>query len=1124
MKILSNCIGLMAILCVFGGADAATRAGGSNSRVSVNSATALRRLPTLISTTNSSASSSSSSSGSSLMTMTECVEAYTSCIKDPEVCGANFEECTTPELFYAKKPHCNSVLLQCGSDGINALFGTSNTTYLTIDNVNVYPTAGSILGQFIAAGEINNRLDRSACVKRYTACLHRENVCGEDFELCTSHTEFKKQRIHCESTLVRCVDEGKIELFGQTDTSGNPQTGSRVNDMIIEGAGLATINAVSTCAKVADQCILAACGTNPYKCIINSSLELVDATDRVNDNQNSNGNPQSSSEVMTAQYIKKYIKGACMDTIGGNKYCYMSANDGTTPTPADLRNEEIREEVYEDIYALRMNTTLRDKIQKLADTIDTRTKDTCYDTIKSCAMRSCGGGLGSACYKQVFGAANNFSETNLINQSTQSYNEIKRGCSAIVNTDPACMYAAASSRHKAYQFGYQYSYTDAGAFNTLFPDGNSGSLNANMSDPIGAVEKLTSLLQNSYNDAAIAELKNKCRNTAISCIRSMCGADFTGCYRNRTDVMTDTYNTAGLGTGSSGSSGYSGGTGGSMSGGTGGGRPAGTTTGSSDFDNSMNKVGGVLDFTIIRGLCINAIRESSACDEHLKLEAYTVDEENPTVWGGAGNVREAWVDAVSGGYTADKVLDEEKDLVKTGCTVSDDKDGLCDDTVVQECNTVDENGCVYDKDYFVGRTDYKMNMAADTLFREVLGNLELEAQAKYNQKLTKEQNMCRAANEGGIMGRKDMASTYMWAKLRGRRVPKNYAVNGLKSTEFVESNDLYGSFCRARITIQSDDPDIQRYLQERKNTKDWTTAYFAVGDVFTCGSWIPQKDLENIAEAVSQRKVYGADAEKGKADVEARQKRNRGLITAASVITGGLGTAYLADVVQSKNFLGGLLSINRNTDEQNARNVLSATECSTQYETYRSAVINYNSENAKQSPDNSKKAKLSSAAYSAALQMRASALTIVNRRVLNKNSNSNTEEYRDEGVQALRTAISSIGTNCTDSDSAVSTECEAAVTTLGGLCGRVEEFGGQLANYGNNSRRQAINLGVGIVGAAVSGVVANNLTKSVQESNMTAEERAAFEQFMSEIGNHIYCFVGADEAGTYGDLIQLSID
>ena len=1116
MKILSNCIGLMAVLCVFGGADAATRAGGSNSRVSVNSATALRRLPTLISTTNSSASSSSSSSGSSLMTMTECVEAYTSCIKDPEVCGANFEECTTPELFYAKKPHCNSVLLQCGADGINALFGTSNTTYLTIDNVNVYPTAGSILGQFIAAGEINNRLDRSACVKRYTACLHRENVCGEDFELCTSDSEFKKQRIHCESTLARCTDEGKIELFGQTDTSGNPQTGSRINDMIIEGAGLASINAVSTCARVADQCILAACNANPYKCIVNSSMELLLATDAANSSESSGSDNApvntntDSGDVITASYVNKYLKGACMDTIGGNKYCYMSANDGATPTAANLRDENTREEVYEDIYNLRMNKTLRDKIQQLADSIDTRTKDICYNTIKTCAMRSCGGGLGSACYQQVFtiqlgtsgGQVGGVIETKrLINQSQTSYEEIKYGCSAIVNTDPACKYSAASARAKAYQFGYDYTYSDGDAFTTLFPVGYGTSVKN--TDPIGAVEKLTAILQTSYSPAAIEQMEKQCKNTVISCVRSMCGADFTGCYRNRTDVMTDTYDTAGNGNAGNGS----------MSGGTGNGRSSGSatyrtgTTGSSDFDASMNKVGGVLDFTIIRGLCINAVTSASVCDEHLKIQIVKdKNANNASSWGGATSVRESWVDAVSGGYTADKVLDEEKDRVKTGCTVSDDKDGLCDDTIVGECETVDENGCVYDKPYYVGRSEYQMNMAATSLFREVLGNLELEAQAKYNQKLTKEQNMCRAANEGGIMGRKDMAATYMWAKLRSRRVPKNYATNGLKTTEFVESNDLYGSFCRARITVQSDDMEIQRYLQDKKNTKDWTTAYFAVGDVFTCGSWIPQKDLEKIASKVACKKAVldgtirdasVCDKDNITADDLNLTTGQRWAVTGvsiASVIGGGVGGAYLMDHLQDSEMLGGLMTKNqnRNTSRQNTRNVSLADECVSLETTYKAAVN-------KRTPDKS-------GAYSVAHQMASIAGRITG------------------GGDSMKTVISNVTTNCDNVDNAIESGCQGAVFALTAECRMVSSLNGQLADTDDDRDRTTANIVGAGIGAAALGTIGGTATyyniKAANRKKFTEAEK----EFMDNVGSHIYCFVGADEAGTYGDLIQLSLD
>ena len=49
-----------------------------------------------------------------------------------------------------------------------------------------------------------------------------------------------------------------------------------------------------------------------------------------------------------------------------------------------------------------MNDATKKKIQDLADAFDTKAKDSCSDTITECAMMSCGGGLGSLCYKKVF--------------------------------------------------------------------------------------------------------------------------------------------------------------------------------------------------------------------------------------------------------------------------------------------------------------------------------------------------------------------------------------------------------------------------------------------------------------------------------------------------------------------------------------------------------------------------------------------------------------------------------------------------------------------------------------------------------------------------------------------------
>ena len=1074
MKNLIKTLGFLLVFCAVhsswaamvnrSSAGATGRPGATDSRVSISANTAaMRRLPTLLKSTTTTTTSSSSSSDSSLLTMNECVEQYTDCIKDSDVCGNDFEECTTTPLFHAKKPQCNGVLLQCGADGINALFGTSDTTAFSDKNGEgedatfIYPTAGSILGQLIEGGHINNLYDTATCVKRVTSCLHKENVCGPEFELCTSNTEFKKQKVFCESNFARCQSAGIMELFGSTDSSSNPTTASRLGVLIEEGADLATKNAVSTCYKVGSQCILSACKANPYKCINDSSLAVADITDAIVAGRNSLSQEELDklTESRTSSMVGSFIRGACMDTIGGSKYCHMTVN-GSMPKASQLVDEEKRSDVFADIYPSLMNVDMRGKIQDLADEFDRATKDKCTETIMSCAMRSCGSGLGSACFKLVYGASGNTRDMTGSINGKNTYYEIQRGCEAIVNTDANCQYAAAVAGEKT----YGYTYNDADTFVKLFPNTND--------DPIGVIERLNAALAENYNDAAIAKLKQDCRNTAISCIRSMCGSDFTGCYRNRTDVMTDTYSTS---TSASNSD---------------------TNSIDEGFANSMNKVGGVLDFTIVRGLCINAVKEASSCDEHLKLEAYSMDDENKgeTVWG--TSVRDSWVDAVKTGYSA-KPVTIEGEFVETGlCTIDTSKTNnpKCKSKTneAQECNTVDEDGCIYDLEQVVARQDYQLSMAANTLFQEVLGDLELEAQALYNQKLTKEQNMCRAANSGGIMGRNDIASTYMWVKLKSRKVPKNYSTAGLKVNDFVASNDLYGSFCRARVTIQSDDPDIQSALQSKNN--NWSTAYFAVGDVFTCGSWIPQDKLQAIASRVACSKAKKAGTIPSstncanEADVEkvGLTTGQKWAVAAATIGSAGVGVAAM-DLLQTKTGLGGLL----NTANNSSKNKIS--------------------ENAKQSLQDS----LTSAenAYRDAGCGVSDPTGVICREHIGTKANFETYKYKKED------------SSCTppygiSSCSVLSSYLEEIRRKLG-----VDENGEETNKVWKNGLGRGVVDSIGAVALGTTGFLAtrNNIRESNRQK-FSAEEEA----FMNAVGDHIYCFIGADEAGTYGDLIEISLE
>ncbi len=1036
MNIFTKTVGILSVFCAVGPCMAALRAGGTNTqnatgRVSVATTTgtsAARRLPTLLKGTTT---TTDTSSDSSLLGRDDCIEQYDECIKDANVCGANFEECTTAELFYAKKPQCNNVLLQCGTAGINALFGTSNITDLSADNIGVYPTSGSLVGQYIEAGHLANLYDTGTCVRRVTSCLQKDNVCGSEFELCTSNNEFKKQRVFCESNIARCQEDGIRELFGSTDASSTPVEGSRLRILIDEGADLAAANAVDTCHRIADQCILNACKANPYKCLDGSNVLTINIVDAINSGASvSEEQAKGAAAVTSKGEVNRYIYSQCSDTIGGSKYCYMNANGGKIPTASQLKDEYIRDEVFADTYEWVKKAGLDAKLKELKENFDTEAKDKCAETLMSCAMSSCGGGFEAACYGKVYGK--DPSGTESINK-TGTYTEIQRGCEAIVNTDANCQYAAAVTD--------TYQYNNKEVFTTLFPKYTQG-----YEDPIGVIAKLNGSLAQTYNSAAIERIADSCRDNVEECIISECGSDYSMCYRNRSDIMSDTYATSGT-----------------------------DVTSLNTFDASMNKVGGVLDFTIVRGLCMGDVEKSSACNEHLRIQAARNDTGNG--WAGVKKttVGSTWADTAKG-YSLKEVEYNDADDKLCVATPDDSKCSVDEASDPHECGTV-ADGCKYDQP--ITYKDYLLTLSRDTLFREVVDRVEKNAQSMYNAQLTKEQNMCRAANNGGVMGRNDMASTYMWVKLNSRKVPKNYSVTGLKANEFKPSNDLYGSFCRARVTVQSDDPDIQNALQKGAN---WSTAYFAVGDMFTCGSWIPQDKLEEIAINVACKKAKAEG--KIKADASCTGADSVGMTTGQKWATAAsaIGSAALGgvgmDLLQTKTGLGGLVTTKNYTSSE--ENAISAS--------IGAAEAIYNTNCTGNSP------KCSDGRKCFSVRTGFSGSNITNTYTFNKDNDN--YQY-----------------TCADINSYIDKQYS--------LLGINRTTGERSGNWWQKNGKRATVDAVGAIGLGITGglAVGKNI-KAANRQEFTKDQQ----EFMNQVGDHIYCFVGADEAGKYGDLNEISLD
>ena len=1162
MHFLLKTTSFIAVLCVIPTTFAAT------ARPSVLT-TASSRMPTVTAFLgNVSTTVTTGTTTSSILANAECIDAYTSCMKGADACGPNFEECTTRVLFHGKMPMCLSTLAQCSSAGVSNLFGTtaiSNLSAVATKNTYgevtdyTYPTDGSVMGQLIIGAAISNRYDTSTCVRRYTSCLKKDSVCGNDFELCTTDSEFRKQRVFCDSTLARCQSEGIIELFGSANTSAVPSASSRIGEAIANGAALAAVNAVSTCYKVVDQCVLNACATNPYKCYEDSNESITKIVDAIN-----NGTSLASSEVATASEtitkssISAYIKNSCLDTIGGNKYCYATfLGNGVMPTAAQLRDADNQEEVYDEAYAARMTTALKAKIAELVDKFDTRAKEQCTETIKTCVKRVCGSGSGAACYSQVFGNADKS-----INNRV-SYDEIKTGCAAVVNTDNNCKYAAANPNATG---TYSYSYINNDAFDILFPAYDA----TDNRDPIGVIAALNSDLATNYSDAAIAQMKKRCQNVATSCVKSMCGADYANCYRNRTDVVS------GL-----------------------------TNTGDTTFDRSMNKVGGVLDYTIVLGLCLDTVKNASVCEEHLAIETNKLKlsgNQSTSSWGGASSVRSGWIDA--GGATA--VTSETEKVAAT------DENGnpLCtpkNSTDQAPCDTVDAAGNVYDQPVTVTYTSYIQSQAATSLFKDLVYDLEKEAQAKYNAKLTAQQNMCLAQNNGGIAGNRDNGSTFMWVKLKSTKIPKTYATTGLKDTQFTASNDLYGSFCRVRVTLQSDDKKIQDAISRGVN---WSTAYFAVGDTFTCGSWIPEDALDKLADAVADESI---------ADKKRSYARTRDWTTLLGIVGGGVGGYSLMNSWQENNDgLGGLLRTKSTSDatvKSNARmcasklaNLDNVTDVASglayaeriddackdiknHFDSNTCGDFGKSLTNAKTERENltrvneyqyttAAETDVPNPAKTQALKDYQSAVEALvkacDKETTCAKAITDVPNYLEEGgmdnvnakINQDRVTCGVTESSCDNPDKSIyqrltpqsanvitaianykgtpktikqlareekSTNQEyitqkqkytSALALLRSECETIQRGGLVDSDYARKqeTRKLGYNLAGTAVGATLGGILVHKATKDIQQQQLDDAHRAAYDEWMQDVGRHISCYVGSDEAGSYGDILSIDME
>ena len=99
---------------------------------------------------------------------------------------------------------------------------------------------------------------------------------------------------------------------------------------------------------------------------------------------------------------------------------------------------------------------------------------------------------------------------------------------------------------------------------------------------------------------------------------------------------------------------------------------------------------------------------------------------------------------------------------------------------------------------------------------------------------------------------------------------------------------------------------------------------------------------------------------------------------------------------------------------------------------------------------------------------------------------------------------------------------KAAMADLGKACqGKMSNTS---TNTGNERSYWGITAGTAAVSTLIGGWTVWKATKDIQNSELDAEQKAAYEEWMKNVGRHITCYIGGDEAGSYGDVISTSLE
>ena len=106
-------------------------------------------------------------------------------------------------------------------------------------------------------------------------------------------------------------------------------------------------------------------------------------------------------------------------------------------------------------------------------------------------------------------------------------------------------------------------------------------------------------------------------------------------------------------------------------------------------------------------------------------------------------------------------------------------------------------------------------------------------------------------------------------------------------------------------------------------------------------------------------------------------------------------------------------------------------------------------------------------------------------------------------------------------------EARAAATKLRTACSDLSVMDAsalkqaQDKNFWNNGGGRAL---VDATGATLLGVAGGVTTAQIMKESNRTQFTAEQQEWMNDVGRHITCYIGGDEAGSYGDIITTSLE